>query len=204
VVLAAGGGRRIGGPKALLRLGDVPLVERAIQVARDADCDPVVVVLGAGAEDVQATAVLDGVTVVVNRAWGTGLGSSLKAGLAALAGSRAQAAVVLLADMPGVTSGAVRRVAALPYPQVLVCATYGGRRGHPMLLGRDHWSGIATLAAADVGARPYLLAHKTEVQEVACDDVGDPSDIDTPEDAARWGIAVPLAGGAGHGGGRGS
>ena len=65
-----------------------------------------------------------------------------------------EAVVVVPVDMPGLTTAAVRRVTALPYPDVLVCATYDGLRGYPMLFGRRHWSGIATLASADVGARP--------------------------------------------------
>jgi CTP:molybdopterin cytidylyltransferase MocA len=191
LVLAAGGGRRLGGPKALLRYRGLPLVERAVRTAREGGCDPVVVVLGAGAEEVQAQVRLDAVRVVVNPRWATGMGSSLRAGLAALAETAAQAAVVLLVDMPGISAQAVRRVAALPYPAALVCATYGGRRGHPMLLGREHWAGIATLAAADVGARPYLAAHGGQVQGVACDDVADNGDVDTPEEAARWRITRP-------------
>lgn len=190
LVLAAGGGRRLGGPKALLRYDDRLLVDRTVEIAREGGCDPIVVVLGAAADEVRAQARLDDVTVVVNRAWGTGLGSSLRAGLAALTDTAAQAALVLLIDMPGVSPQAVRRVAALPYPSALVCASYGGRRGHPMLLGREHWSGISTLAAADVGAKPYLIARGGEVQEIRCDDIADDTDIDTPEAAALWGIQV--------------
>ncbi|HEY2948633.1 MAG TPA: nucleotidyltransferase family protein [Micromonosporaceae bacterium] len=191
MVLAAGAGRRIGGAKALLRHGNALLVERAAGTLHEAGCDPVVVVLGAQAALVQATAELNGAQVVVNRAWGSGMGSSLRAGLGALADTGAEAVVVVLVDMPGVTAAAVRRVAALPYPQVLVCATYGGRRDHPMMLGREHWPGIATLANADVGARPYLMAHATEILEVACDDIADGVDIDTADVAADWGIAIP-------------
>jgi CTP:molybdopterin cytidylyltransferase MocA len=191
LVLAAGAGRRIGGAKALLRHGNALLVERAAGTLHEAGCDPVVVVLGAQAALVQATAELNGTEVVVNRAWGTGMGSSLRAGLGALANTDAEAVVVVLVDMPGVTAAAVRRIAALPYPQVLVCATYAKRRDHPMLLGREHWAGIATLANADVGARPYLMAHAGEILDVACDDIADGVDIDTADVAADWGIAIP-------------
>jgi CTP:molybdopterin cytidylyltransferase MocA len=191
LVLAAGAGRRIGVPKALLRLGGRLLVERAVTVLREAGCGPVVVVLGAWAERVRAEAELGDATVVVNSGWATGLGSSLRAGLAALEDTEAEAVAVLLVDTPGVTAEAVRRVAALPYPQALVCATYGGRRGHPMLLGRAHWPGIATLARVDVGARPYLTAHAADVLDVSCDGVARDDDIDTAEAAAAWGITVP-------------
>jgi CTP:molybdopterin cytidylyltransferase MocA len=196
LVLAAGGGRRIGVPKALLRLDGQLLVERAVAVLREAGCAPVVVVLGAGADRVRAEADLGNAVVVENGEWATGLGSSLRAGLAALADTPADAAVVLLVDTPGVTAEAVRRVAALPYRQALVCATYQGRRGHPMLFGRAHWSGISTLAKVDVGARPYLLAHAGEVLDVNCEGVATDDDIDTADVAAGWGIEVPSGVGA--------
>ena len=191
MIIAAGGGRRIGVPEALLRQGETPLVDRAVATVRDAGCSPVVVVLGAAADRVRQEADLSGVMVVVNSAWGTGLGSSLRAGLTVLSSSAVEAVVVMPVDMPGVTPEAVRRVAALPYPDALVCATYEGLRGYPMLFGRRHWPGIATLANADVGARPYLLAHKDEIVDISCDTVADGSRIDSPELMAAWGLTVP-------------
>jgi nicotine blue oxidoreductase len=180
LVLAAGGGRRYGGPKALVRYGDGLLVERAIRVVRDGGCAPIVVVLGAAADRVRAEAVLDGVTVVDNPDWATGMGSSLRAGLRALARTDAVAAVVQLVDTPGVTPGAVRLFAGLAAPDVLARATYGGRPGHPVLLGRSHWPAIAERAAGDQGARDYLAEHAAEVRTVACDAVADGADLDVP------------------------
>jgi CTP:molybdopterin cytidylyltransferase MocA len=191
MIIAAGGGRQIGGPEALLRLGDKPLVDHALETLKTAGCAPLVVVLGAAADEVRATADLGGAMVVVNPAWGTGLGSSLRAGLKALSSTTAEAVVVMPVDMPGVTADAVRRVIALPYPDVLACATYEGLRNYPMLFGRRHWPGIATLANADVGARPYLLAHKEEIVDISCDSVADGSRVDSLELVERWGLTVP-------------
>lgn len=190
LVLAAGRGRRIGGPKALLRHGDALLVEHALRIVRDAGCSPIVVVLGAAADDVKAAADLGDATVVVNKAWGTGVGSSLRAGLSTVEEAGAEAVVVMPVDMPGLTAEAARRVAGDPTPDSLVCATFEGRRTHPMLIGRAHFAGIATLANGDVGIRPYLLARAAQVKEIPCDEVAKPGDVDTPEDAARWGIAL--------------
>jgi CTP:molybdopterin cytidylyltransferase MocA len=180
-VLAAGGGRRYGGPKALVRHEGSLLVERAVTTVRDAGCAPIVVVLGASAADVRAQARLGDVTIVENESWKTGMGSSLRVGLEALASTDADATVVLLVDTPGVTAEAVRRVAVKEGRDSLVSAMYGQRRGHPVLLGRDHWSGVATLAAGDVGARAYLAARAATVQTVRCEDVADDTDMDVPE-----------------------
>jgi nicotine blue oxidoreductase len=79
-----------------------------------------------------------------------------------------------------VTAEAVRRVMAKSGRDALVTAAYGSRRGHPVLLGRDHWGGVATLATADVGARAYLMARAAAVQTVPCEDVADDTDMDVP------------------------
>jgi nicotine blue oxidoreductase len=158
-------------------------VERAVATVRDGGCAPVVVVLGAAAEQVRAEADLAGVTVMENPDWRTGMGSSLRVGLAALTDHGAEAAVVVLVDMPGISAEAVRRLAALADPAALAMAGYGARRSHPVLLGRQHWAGIATLAVGDVGARPYLTAHSSAVIVVTCDDVADDADLDVPPPA---------------------
>ena len=180
-MLAAGGGRRYGGPKALVRHEGSLLVERAVATVRAGGCAPIYVVLGAAAAEVRAQARLGDVTVVENEGWKSGMGSSLRVGLEALGATAADAVIVLLVDTPGVTPEAVRRVAQKDGRDSLVAATYGNRRGHPVLLGRDHWTGVSLLASADVGARAYLSARSAEVHTVACEDIADDTDIDFPE-----------------------
>jgi CTP:molybdopterin cytidylyltransferase MocA len=187
LVLAAGAGRRYGGPKALVEYEGERLVDRAVGTLRAGGADPVVVVLGAAADEVRAAARLEGCTVLENPDWDTGMGSSLRAGLAALAATDATATVVLLVDMPGITPAAVRRVAGRAGADALATAGYRdqwGQRdrwGHPVLLGREHWPGVAQLAVGDVGARPYLRNHAAAVQVVACGDVAYDDDLDTPD-----------------------
>ncbi len=184
LVLAAGGGRRLGGrPKALLEAGGELLVDRAADALRAAGCTPVLVVLGAAAGRVRARARrLDGCTVVENPAWETGMGSSLRAGLAAVPPD-ADAVAVVLVDQPRVGAEAVARVCgAYRSPGTLAAAAYGGERGHPVLLGRGHLAGAAGAAEGDRGARAYLRAHEREITLVECGDVAGPEDIDTPWD----------------------
>ena len=179
VVLAAGGGRRYGMPKALVEYEGSLLVERAVGTAT-AVCDPVLVVLGARAVDVWRAARLDDALVLANRDWETGMASSLRTGLDGLRGLPVpvDAALVLLVDMPGVTPAALRRMAEHAAPDALAVATYDGVRGHPVLLGREHWAGVAETATGDEGARRYLAAH--DVTEVDCTGLADPTDLDVP------------------------
>ena len=185
LVLAAGAGRRYGCPKALVEHDGRLLVERASAIARDGGCQPVATVLGAAAATVRARSDLGDAIVVDNPEWTTGMGSSLRAGLAALRPTGAVAVVVLLVDMPGVTPEAVRRLAALAAPDALAMAGYGTGRGHPVLLGREHWAGVAALAVGDVGARPYLRERAADLRIVPCADIATGDDIDIEEDR-RW------------------
>ena len=179
LVLAAGGGRRYGMPKALVEYEGSLLVERAVRTAR-AVCDPVLVVLGAQAVDVWRAADLDGATVLANRDWESGMASSLRTGLDGLRGwpGRIDAVLVTLVDMPGMTPEALRAVAAHAAPDALAIAAYDGVRGHPVLLGRDHWAGVAATATGDEGARRYLAGRA--VTEVDCTGLADPTDLDVP------------------------
>ncbi|MGH3343585.1 MAG: nucleotidyltransferase family protein, partial [Carbonactinosporaceae bacterium] len=185
LLLAAGEGRRLGRPKALVEVGGALLVERGVAVLRAGGCAPVHAVLGAAYDAVVAAADLSGVVVVHNPDWRSGMGSSLRAGLAALPPD-AGAVVVALADQPGVTPEGVRRLrTAYRGGARVAVATYGGSRRHPVLLARETWDEVARLAVGDVGARPFLAAHPVLVVPVACDDAGSPADIDTPEDLVR-------------------
>jgi CTP:molybdopterin cytidylyltransferase MocA len=177
LVLAAGAGRRYGMPKALVRYEGRLLVQRAASTLQEAGCAHVTVVLGAAAEDVRAAAP-DLPATVFNPDWATGMGSSLRAGLAALEPTGAVAALILLVDMPGVSAEAVRRILVRAGPGALVMGGYGDRRGHPVLLGRDHWAGVAAAATGDRGARDYLRAGTVTVVPVG--DVADDTDIDVP------------------------
>ncbi|WP_066946938.1 nucleotidyltransferase family protein [Streptomyces lushanensis] len=184
LLLAAGGGRRLGGrPKALLTHRGRPLVEHAARTLREGGCGPVHVVLGAAADRVRHRAELPGCVLVDNPRWADGMGSSLRAGLVSLLGTDAAAVLVLLVDQPGIGPAAVARVvAACTGPDALASAAYDGRRGHPVLFGARRWAEIAADAEGDRGARDYLRTHESEIALVECGDVARAYDIDTEED----------------------
>jgi CTP:molybdopterin cytidylyltransferase MocA len=183
LLMAAGGGRRLGGrPKALLPYRGGPLVEAAAAALREAGCAPVHVVLGAGAERVRRQASLPGCTLVDNPDWASGMGSSLRAGLRSLPAGTA-AVLVCLVDQPGIGPAALTRVrAAYDGPGTLAAAAYGGRRGHPVLLGGAHLPDVTRLAQGDRGARDYLRAHEAEITLVEVGDIAADDDLDTPDD----------------------
>jgi len=172
VVLAAGAGRRYGGPKAPVELEGERLVDRAVRCLRDGGCDPILVVLGAWTGEVP------GAVPVVNEDWPEGMGSSLRVGLAALTRTHPGVdAVVTLVDLPGLTSAAVRRI--VESDGDLVVATYGGMRGHPVRLGRDHLGGVIASAHGDHGARDYLR-DRDDIVFVEVGDIADGQDLDEP------------------------
>ena len=176
LLLAAGEGRRFGGPKALVRDDDgTSWLLRSVQALRP--CAEIVVVLGAGAE--QAAALLPmSVSRIRADDWAEGMGASLRAGLTALAPTAHDVAVVSLVDLPDVDAAVVARLAgAAGGPSVLARAAYDGAPGHPVLIGRDHWAGVVESATGDRGARDYLAAH--DVLLVECGDLATGVDVDT-------------------------
>ncbi|WP_067795152.1 nucleotidyltransferase family protein [Actinomadura formosensis] len=180
LLLAAGEGSRLGRPKATLELGGERLVDRGVRTLRDGGCSPVLVVAGAAQIEVI------GAVVVPNPHWRDGMGSSLRAGLAALPPA-CPAVVIALVDQPRVTPAAVERlIAAYEHGAGIAVATYGGAPRNPVLLGAEHFAGAAEAAAGDRGARGYLRAHPELVTPVPCDDISAPDDIDTPEDLAAF------------------
>ncbi|HEX4977678.1 MAG TPA: nucleotidyltransferase family protein [Nocardioides sp.] len=189
VLLAAGGGRRMGTPKALLRdERGVPFLDRAVGTLLDGGCAEVTVVLGAAADEARALLDRDGwlddeaVTVVEASDWDTGMGASLRAGLEGMTHRPAvDVALVSLVDVPDVGPDVVARLCGVAAgPSTLARATYHGRPGHPVLLGRDHWTGVVQAATGDKGARDYLATH--EVDAVECGDLATGRDVDHPSD----------------------
>lgn len=189
LVLAAGEGRRMGRPKALLRDGDGrSWVRRSVEVLVEGGIDgaAIHVVVGAAADAV-AREVPAGCVLVEAEDWREGMGASLRAGVAAVRRCPSVASVVvMLVDTPGVGADVVRRLVAQAQAggtEVLARASYAGRLGHPVLIGRAHWAAVQEQARGDEGARAYLREHV--VTAVECADVGSDVDIDTAADLGR-------------------
>jgi CTP:molybdopterin cytidylyltransferase MocA len=174
-VLAAGAGTRMGRPKAELRIAGTRLVDRAVAAIRAGGCDPVIAVVRAGV-------VVSGAVALVNDDPQRGMRSSLQ--LAVAAATDADALAVLLVDAPGVGPEAVRQTVRAWRPGRITVATFGERRGHPIVMAPALWLAAVAAAGPDEGARAYLAANPQLIDAVPVP--GDPSDIDMPADLVRW------------------
>jgi len=185
VLLAAGGSRRLGAAKQLIRYRTRPLLAHALAAARGAlPRAPLIVVVGS--EALRVKLVLRrarcGARVVANPRWREGMATSLRSGLDAVPRT-ARAALVLLVDQPQVDAAAIARVVTAwrRHPGVPAAARYDGRVGVPAVLPRRHWSALKELAG-DQGARALLRGAPSitlvDMPEAALD-------IDTPADLRK-------------------
>jgi CTP:molybdopterin cytidylyltransferase MocA len=185
VVLAAGAGSRFGGGKLLAPFGKGTLFEATLLGLREAPVDETIVVVGNDAEGLRGLCESQGVSIAENPDWAEGMATSVRKGLASCSPD-ARAAVVVLADQPLVGAKAVERlVRAHEEGASVAVATYGGKRRNPVLFARGVWPMLGEELSGDEGARGFLRRHPEMVTEVPCDDVADPTDVDTVEDLRR-------------------
>jgi CTP:molybdopterin cytidylyltransferase MocA len=173
VVLAAGASTRLGEPKQLVRLAGETLLERAVRTAREAGCSPVVVVLGAEAEQIAEECDLSDAVVVVNEEWSEGMASSIRVGVGAL--QDADGVVLMTCDQPAVSAAHLR---ALMKTGAATASVYAGRRGVPAYLPASSFAQLLELRG-DVGARELLRG--ADAVELANGEL----DVDTAEDLER-------------------
>ncbi len=177
VILAAGAGRRMGGPKALMMLDDETLLRRAVKSALDAGCSPVVAVVGTWEPGLEGLEV----QTVVNAQAAEGMASSIRAGIAALP-AIARAVLLLAVDQPKVGTPLLRTLLAMAgmEPQRPVACAYGGSRGVPAVLPRRLFPELLALRG-DHGAKAILLREDATALPFPEGGV----DLDTPEDWER-------------------
>jgi molybdenum cofactor cytidylyltransferase len=173
VVLAAGASARLGEPKQLAVVGGERLLERAVRVVREAGCSPVVVVLGAAAETIRAECDLGDARVVVNEAWGEGMGASVRAGVGAV--GDAEGVAVMTCDQPAVTA---EHLLVLMATGEVTASGYAGRRGVPAYFPAGMFEELMELKG-DAGARELL--REARVVELT----GGELDVDTAEGLAE-------------------
>jgi molybdenum cofactor cytidylyltransferase len=185
VILAAGASRRLGEPKQFVPFRGRSLLAHAIAMATAADCGPVLVVLGAGADALREEATGAGARVVENPDWATGMASSVRAAIAAVAAEvpEAEAMLFTVCDQPLVTADLLAAIVrAHRDGSMLVAAAYDGATGVPALFARRYFDELRELSG-DVGARRVLARHAADVRAIPFP--GGELDIDAPADVAR-------------------
>lgn len=173
IILAAGGSTRLGEAKQLVMLNGEMLLERALRIAREAGCAPVVIVLGAEAERIRAACALDEAAITINARWREGMASSIRAGVVFLSTSdedgKIAGTIVMTCDQPAVTAGHLRALAASGQ---VAASEYAGRRGVPAYFPRGSFAALSELNG-EAGARDLLC----DAQTIPLD--GGELDIDT-------------------------
>ena len=184
IILAAGASTRLGQPKQLVLLAGEPLLERAVRIAIEASCDPVVVVLGAEAASVLVHCPLANARVVMNEAWPEGMASSIRAGIAAIM-DQADAAILMTCDQPAVYPDHLRRLAKTGV-NVTTASVYAGLRGVPACFPAHCFPDLLLLSG-DQGARG-LMESATTIELP-----GGELDIDTSQNLADGKVIYDLA-----------
>ncbi|MCP3934193.1 MAG: nucleotidyltransferase family protein [Actinomycetia bacterium] len=179
VLLAAGEGSRYDGPthKLLAPIDGSVVFERSLIPVLAAGFDEVIVVTGACE---LGRFIPDGVTIIDNPIWDEGQATSLAAAVDYLQAGLHDAAVIGLADQPGVTTDCWRSLRESNAD--LAAASYEGRQRNPVRLARSVWPELPR--EGDIGARQILRARSAEVERITCS--GNSDDIDTLEDLRSW------------------
>ena len=184
IVLAAGASRRHGSPKQLRRVGGKTLVRRAAEAAKEAGCDPTIVVLGAFSEAIAPELAGMRVDVVVNSGWEEGMGASLRLGIVRLReiAPAAAAALVALADQPKVGAAALRLLAErlARGPEPAVASRYDGVLGPPAIFAASLFGALESLSG-DEGARSLLRSGEVTVAAIDLPEAA--LDVDVAKDA---------------------
>jgi molybdenum cofactor cytidylyltransferase len=177
IILAAGAGRRMGGPKALLVLGGETLLQRTVRTALSAGCSPVAAVVG----DWESGPLDPRVTLVHNPGAAEGMASSIRLGIAGLP-PEAKAVLILTVDQPAVNADLLGRLLALAArdPARPTACAYGDSLGIPAVLPRRLFRELLDLRG-DHGAKAIL--RRENAAPLPFPEGG--SDLDTPEDLER-------------------
>ena len=187
IILAAGQSRRLGQPKQLLRQGGQTLVRRIADAALSLQVGPVVVVLGANEKLIRAEVADLSVQVIHNEHWETGMASSLRAGLTALAAEPIDAFIVLLTDQPYVTPDLLQQLIDTRQQsgRGIVACQYGEPDfvGVPALFDIRYLPKFLILTG-DMGARKLIRQYADDCAVIPFP-LGS-VDLDTPDDVVSW------------------
>lgn len=181
VLLAAGNSTRMGQPKQLLDFGGKPLIRHCAEAALASRCRPVIVVCGEREAEIRTALAGLPVECVANPEWAGGMGTSIHAGLTALAEHAVDGVVLTLGDLPLLTAGifdgliAAQEASGKP----IVAAAYSGTVGVPVLFLKPHFGALLALAP-NQGCKGVILGNASVALHIPCPEAE--VDVDTPEE----------------------
>ncbi len=170
IILAAGASTRLGQPKQNLIYAGKSLLQRTIEAAIEAACQPIAVVLGANYEKILPQVKDMPVHILFNSHWQQGLSTSIKAGLSTIQNAEAGVTdvILLLCDQPFVNASLLRKLIATKKQtgKGIVACSYSNTVGVPALFGRSFFSSLQSLGAQD-GAKKLLLSHQDQLATIS-------------------------------------
>jgi len=183
LILAAGVSSRMGKPKLALPWGGTTVLGHVLDLYRRAGADPLYVVTGGDEEMVRKAAGKRAVWFLHNPSYDTGeMLGSIQVGLQGLVAGMWNGCLLAPADLPALQSSTISALLATYRDEgSLLVPSYRRRRGHPVLIGRDHWPEILALEPGQ-NLRTFFDNHTGEIVYVNVDDAGIRVDMDTPED----------------------
>lgn len=183
IILAAGGSRRLGHPKQLVKLNEKTLVELAVRKANELDCDATVMVIGSGAADIIYQLREERIETVINKAWDRGISTSIRSGLQRLIEiiPKLDAVLISLVDQPLISKKHFSDLIKLYQSEqpLLVCTSYADQEGVPAIFGKNLFSDLLNLKG-DKGAKSIIQkcqTHKSITCEMASYDIDTEDDI---------------------------
>lgn len=186
-ILAAGASTRMGTPKQLLEIEGKPLIVRTVEAALASSAWPVVVVVGAEADNIRRVLARFPVMLTENPAWSEGMASSIRAAVTTLQqfSRRLDAALIALCDQPAFSADTIAQLVETQRTsgRSIVAARYSGRQGAPALFMREHFSTLTALTGEE-GARALLNGPTSHVATVELPQLA--LDLDTPNDVAAF------------------
>ena len=185
LILAAGSSSRMNTCKQLLAVKDSTLLENALQQAKVSNSDAVYCVLGAHADEIQKRVDFNGVTIVINQNWNSGLSSSIVSGLQSFHLKSLDAILIMLADQPFVNADYLNVLIDefKKHPNHIIASNYNKKLGVPAVFPKQYFKKLANLKG-DAGAKELLNSNNNDVKSIQpkCSLL----DIDTPDDYKKY------------------
>jgi molybdenum cofactor cytidylyltransferase len=190
ILLAAGGSKRMGKPKLLLKWDKSSIIEKSVDTLLASKIDELIVVIGYKARTILRRLGARRLKAVINRHYRMGMSTSIRRGLGQVS-SKSEAILIALADQPFIETDLIDHLIDVyrRNPHGIVLPSYKGKRGHPVILNRFRYQEEMGNLTGDVGCRPILNRHPEEILEVEVESEGVIADINSWDEYRATGLS---------------